>query len=129
MIITDLFSRNRLSPKVFSKRIKGVNFLNLVADKEIWRPKPGETLMVVAGWINCREQRGADTGVNRFELEVNNVDVVASVAGPTNIGATNRLAIASQTVFTNALPLTFTLTVIETGSLLKEDLILIAIKI
>lgn len=100
-----------------------------VTDRKIWTPRPGSTLILVFAFIKCVRQEGVVGLVNEFELEVDNTDVVATVAAPNQRGKKERLVIASQTSFTQELPLTFTQTDVGVGDELKQDLYLYALKL
>lgn len=129
MTITDLTSRQKLTSRVFKKRVRGIDGTIAITAKEIWRPLPGETLLLVAAWVICMKQRGSRADQNAFALKVASTDVVTAVDVPNTVGVTQRLAMVSQTVFTNTSPLLLTSSDAGTGDELEQDLVLIAIKI
>lgn len=129
MTITDLTSRQKLTSRVFKKRVRGIDGTVAITAKEIWRPLPGETLLLVAAWVICMKHRGSSADQNAFALKVGSTDVVTAVDVPSTPGITQRLAMVSQTVFTNTSPLLLTSSDTGTGDELTQDLVLIAIKI
>lgn len=102
--------RHETYARVLTKKIRRIDLsldVGNLADLVVWRPPSGRQHILLAAYLRTDEVVGTPSAA-RVNLQINDVDVVASVAVPATAGLVTTLTVVDSKPFSYTNPLTLT---------------------